>query len=192
MYSALVFYFTTCKNVLLSPRRFYRDMSITEGIRAPFYLLVAILYTVAAISYVSSYVRGYFIIPALKVNEVTSAYAAIALGLMPFFYLFIIYCQSVFIYRIGNFFGGSGNFEGAFKAIAFTMTLMVFMLIPFVGLFIAVYGLVILVMAIKEVFDIDWISATLTLIFTYVFTFALYFLALGIPAFLAKLVDMTI
>jgi hypothetical protein len=181
-------YLTICKNITLSPRRFFRGMPITEGIRKALYFTIFVYYFRSAYLYISSYHQGYFFNPVLKVNPVVSTYAAIFLGIAPFLWLLILYSESLFINRIGTFFGGVGNFEGAFKIMAYVLFFSLFLWIPVVNFIARAYALILLALGVREVFRLDWISSILTLFFAYIFTSILYLILFGFPAFMSRMV----
>lgn len=180
-------YLETCKNVLLAPVSFFKSLSITEGIRGALYFAVTIYYIRSIVFYCMSYYKGYFFNPAFKVVYPFSIFAAVFLAVTPFLLLLILYSQSIFVNRIGVFFGGTGNFEGAFKILAFVLFISLFMLIPFVGIAARAWAMIVLIIGIRYVFETDWISSILTLFFSYVFTVALYILVFGLPALFSKM-----
>lgn len=177
---------------MLSPIQFFRSMSITEGIRNAVYFSIVIFYIRSVFIYLYSLHRGYFLNPSIRVAPVSAQYAAIFLGIAPFLFLLIMYTQAVFINRIGNFFGGAGNFEGAFKVLAYVLFITLFTFIPVLGIIPAIYAGILMIIGIKIVFDIDWISSILTILFSYVFTSFLYLILFGIPAFAAKFLNINI
>ena len=184
----LLDYLTICKNLTLAPRRFFREMPITEGIRKALYFAIFIYYFRSALLYLTGYQQGYFFNPVLKVNPVVSTWAAVFLGIAPFLWLLILYSESLFINRIGTFFGGVGNFEGAFKIMAFVLFFALFLWIPVVNFIARAYALILLVLGVREVFRLDWISSILTLFFAYIFTSILYLILFGLPAFMSRMV----
>jgi hypothetical protein len=185
---AFVGFLTIGKNVMLSPRVFFRNMSITEGIRKAVYFAVFIYYIRSVVEFIVSYRMGYFFNPVIRVGEPFTFYAAILMSLIPFFLLLVLYSQAIFINRIGAFFGGIANFEGAFKILAFVLFISMFAMVPFVGIFMKIYAMLALVIGVKIVFDMDWISSILTLFFSYIFTMVLYLILIIIPALLSKMV----
>ena len=188
MISTLLNYLTTGRDVFLGPRRFFARMSITEGIRSAVFFALLMYYVRCTIYYIASYHRGYFFNPAIVVSPTFSAWAAVILALTPFLLLLIIYSQSIFVNRIGTFFGGMANFEGAFKILAFTLFVSLFKLIPYVGAAAHIWAIIVLIIGVKIVFNVDWISSILTLFFSYLFTAVLYILIFGIPALFSKMV----
>jgi hypothetical protein len=185
---AIINFLTTGKNVMLSPRAFFRAMPITEGIRKAVYFAVVIYYIRSIISFILWYRQGYFFNPSLRVGEPFTAFAAIYLSLMPFLLLLIIYTQAIFINRIGAFFGGIANFEAAFKILAFVLFISMFTLIPFVGIIFKIVSFIALIIGVKYVFDVDWMSSILTLFFSYLFTMVLYLILFVIPALFSRMV----
>ena len=180
-------YLEICKNVLLAPVRFFRTMSITEGIRGALYFAVTVYYIKSIIYFFVSYHRGYFFHPAIKVSPVFTTYSALFLLITPFLFLLVLYSQSIFINRIGTFFGGIGNLEGGFKILAFALFISLFFFIPIVGFVARVWVTIVLIIGVKEVFNTDWISSVLTLFFSYVFTMGLYIIVFGFPAMMSKM-----
>ena len=188
MRQTLLSYLTIGRDVLLAPRRFYKSMPITEGIRRAVFFAVLIYYIRSIVFFLSSYHKGYFFHPAIVVSPAFTGWAAIILAIMPFLYLLILYAQSIFVNRIGTFFGGMANFEGAFKVLAYALFVSLFIMIPFVGIAAQVWAVIVIVVGVREVFGMDWISSILTLFFSFLFTAVLYILVFGVPAFFSKMV----
>jgi hypothetical protein len=188
MRKTLLNYLTLGRNVLLAPRQFYERMPITEGIRQAVFFAILMYYIRCTIYFIVSYHRGYFFNPAIVVNPVSTPWAMIFLALTPFLLLLILYSQAIFVNRIGTFFGGMANFEGAFKILGFTLFISLFILIPFVGMAAHIWATIVLIVGVKIVFNVDWISSILTLFFSYLFTATLYILVFGIPALASKMV----
>jgi len=158
-------------------------MSITDGIREATYFALLIYYIRGFLFFLNSYSQGYFFSPRFQAVPPVTIGAFILMSLMPFFFLLILYSQSIFLYRIANFFGGAGNLEGAYKVIAFVLFLSLFQLIPFVNIAAHLYAMVLLVIGVREVFNVDWISSVLSLFFSFVFTAILYIVFFFIPAY---------
>jgi hypothetical protein len=188
MRQTLLNYLTIGRNVMLAPRQFFQRMSITEGIRQALFFVMLVYYIRCTLYFIMSYNRGYFFNPAIVVNKVTTPWAVIFLALTPFLLLLILYSQAIFVNRIGSFFGGMANFEGAFKILGFTLFISLFMLIPFVGAAAHIWASIVLIIGVRYVFNVDWISSILTLFFSYIFTAALYIIVFGIPALASKMV----
>lgn len=180
-------YLEICKNVLLAPISFFKSLSITEGIRGALYFAVSIYYIKSVAFYCISYYKGYFFNPAFKVVYPFSVFAAVFLAVTPFLLLLILYSEAIFVNRIGAFFGGTGNFEGAFKILAFVLFISLFMFIPLVGIAARAWAMIVLIIGIRYVFDTDWMSSILTLFFSYVFTVVLYVFVFGLPALFSKM-----
>lgn len=178
----------TCRHVAVSPFAFFRGMPITDGVRAPVYFALVIYYIRCCAYFYTSYRQGFFLTPEFQVHPVSVAIAIPFLLVSPFFLLLIIYAQSVLLNRIGIFFGGVGNFEGAFKILAYTLFISLFMLIPGVDVIARFYSIIVLLIGIREVFNLDWISSILALFFSFIFTAILYILLFVPPAYLSHMI----
>jgi hypothetical protein len=192
MRSSALAYLSIARQVLLAPVTFFRGMSITEGIRQATYFALFIYYFRCAFFFIGSYRQGYFFDPRFQAIAPVSAAALIMLSLIPFLLLLILYSQSIFLYRIANFFGGTANLEAAYKIFAFVLFLSLFQFIPVIGTIAHIYAIVLLIIGVREVFNVDWISSALALFFSFVFTAVLYLLFLFLPAYLLKLVFVSI
>lgn len=188
MLNTLIEYMRIARDVSLGPIRFFRRMSITEGIRhATFYALI-MYYIRTAVYFYLSYQQGYFFNPRFQAIPPVTIAAGIFMALIPFLFLLILYSQSIFLYRISNFFGGAGNLEGAYKIIAFVLFLSLFQFIPYVNIVTHTYAMILLIIGTREVFNVDWISSTLGLFFSFVFTMCLYILLFFIPSYFVGLI----
>jgi len=172
----------------MEPVGFFRRMSITEGIRQATYFALLINVLKSLIFFLGSYNQGYFFSPRFQAIPPVSVAAFFMISLIPFLLLLIMYSQSIFLYRISNFFGGIANLEGAYKIIAFVLFLSIFQFVPVVNAFTHIYAIIILIIGVREVFNIDWISSTLSLFFSFVFTAFLYVLLIFVPAFMLKFI----
>ncbi|MEW6201927.1 MAG: YIP1 family protein [bacterium] len=177
----------TCRSVLISPFAFFRRMPVTEGVSRAVYFALIMYYFRCVVYFIISYRQGYFLIPEIAVNTVSITFAAIFFAAAPFFLLLILYTQAVLLNSIGVFFGGIGNFEGAFKVLAFTLFISLFILIPGVGYIAHTYAVIVLIIGIHEVYAVDWISSILAIFFSYLFTSVLYVILFVPPAFLSKI-----
>ncbi len=183
-------YLEIARDILLSPIVFFRNMSITEGIRKPTYFALSIYYIRSAIFFVESYHRGYFFSPRFQAIPPVTIASFIFLACIPFLFLLILYSQSIFLFRIANFFGGAGNLEASYKVLAFVLCLSLFDILPIVGELVHIYALILLIIGTHEVFNIDWISSTLALFFSCVFTVFLYLILLFAPMYLLRMVNI--
>ena len=183
-------YFTIARDVVLTPIAFFRRMTITEGIRRATYFALIVYYIRSAIFFLISYHQGYFFDPRFQAIAPVSIAAGIIIALLPFLLLLILYSQSIFIYRIANFFGGAGNLEAAYKILAYVLFLSIFEVIPFVNIFVHIYAIILLIIGIREVFNVDWISSVLALFFSFVFTAFLYVLFIFIPMYIIHIVQI--
>jgi hypothetical protein len=180
-------YLAIAKDILLSPISFFRKMSITEGIRKATYFALIVYYIKCAIFFYSSFQQGYFFSPRFKAIPPVSIASFILISMIPFLLLLILYSQSIFLSRIANFFGGAGNLEAAYKVFAFVLFISLFKLIPFVDIIAEIYAIVLLIIGVREVFNVDWISSTLALFFSFIFTACLYILFFFIPLYFADM-----
>lgn len=180
-------FFTTCRSVVVSPFAFFRGLSITDGVRGPVYFALVIYYIRCCAYFYNSYRQGFFLTPRFQVAPVSVAVAIPFLLAAPFFLLLIIYAQAILLNRIGLFFGGVGNFEGAFKVLAYTLFISLFMLIPGVDVIARFYSVAVLLIGVREVFNLDWISSILALFFSFIFTAFLYIILFMPPAYLSKM-----
>jgi len=183
-------YLEIARDILLSPIAFFRRMPITEGIRKPTYFALAVYYLRSAIFFLESYHRGYFFSPRFQAIPPVTIASFIFLACIPFMFLLILYSQSIFLYRIANFFGGTGNLEASYKILSYVLCLSLFGLIPILGQLVHVYAVILLIIGTHEVFNIDWISATLALFFSFVFTIFLYLIFLFAPMYLLRMVNI--
>lgn len=184
MFKTLKAYLLIARDVTLSPIRFFRGMSITEGIRQATYYALIIYYIRSAVYFLNSYNQGYFLSPRFQAIPPVTITAAVFTAMVPFLFLMILYSQSIFLARIGNFFGGAGNLEGAYKIIAFVLFLSLFQFIPIVNIITHIYAIILLIIGVKEVFNVDWISSMLSLFFSFIFTAFLYIILFIAPSYL--------
>ncbi len=191
MRESFVEYITIARDILLTPINFFRGMSITEGIRRATYFALMIYYIRCVIYFLISYNQGYFFSPRFQTIPPVTIAAAIFIGMIPFLLLLIIYSQSIFLYRISNFFGGIGNLEGAYKILAFILFLSLFQFLPYINIVTHTYAIILIIIGTREVFNVDWISSTLALFFSFIFTAVLYLILFIIPAYLTNLVMFT-
>jgi len=180
-------YLVIAKDILLGPVSFFRKMSITEGIRKATYFALIIYYARSFVFFLSSYQQGYFFSPRFQAIPPVSIASFIFISMIPFLLLLILYSQSIFLFRIANFFGGTGNLEAAYKIIAFVLFLSLFQFIPFINIAAHLYAIMLLIVGIREVFNVDWISSTLSLFFSFVFTAFLYILFFFAPAYFVNM-----
>jgi len=188
MKESFLAYAAIARDIVVSPVSFFRGMSITEGIRRATYFALLVYYIRCFLFFLGSYQQGYFFTPRFQATIVVTVPMAIFMALMPFLFLLILYAQSIFLYRIGNFFGGTANLEGAYKVLAFVLFLSIFQFIPYLNVIVHTYAIILLIIGIREVFNIDWISSILALFFSFVFTAFLYIILFFVPAYLTKLV----
>ncbi|MEW5945702.1 MAG: YIP1 family protein [bacterium] len=181
-------YLVICRDVVISPFAFFRKMPIAEGVRKAMFFALIIYYVRCVVYFVTAYRQGYFLIPEIKVTPVSSTFAALFLAASPFFLLLILYTQSTLLNRIGVFFGGIGNFEGAFKILAYTLFISLFLLIPGVDIVARVYSIAVLLIGTRGVYSIDWISSLIALFFSFMFTAFLYILLFVPPAYFSRMV----
>lgn len=191
MRDSVLEYLAIARDVLLSPVSFFRRMPITEGIRRATYFALLIYYIKCMFFFISSYQQGYFFSPRFQAIPPVSIAAFVFISLIPFLFLLILYSQSIFLYRIANFFGGAGNLEAAYKVIAFVLFLSLFQVIPYINIIVHTYAIIILIIGIREAFNVDWISSTLALFFSFVFTAFLYILFFFVPAYFAEIFLLT-
>lgn len=184
-------FFAICRNVTISPFAFFRNLEITEGLRRPVYFALIMYYIRGAGEFYASYKRGWFLIPEIQVHPVSSTFAAAALCVAPFLLLLIIYSQSIMLDRISKFFGGAGNLEGALKVIAYTLFISLFMLIPGVDIVARIYSVIVLIIGAKEIYNLDWISAILGMLFSFLFTAVLYIFLFMIPAYFMNMITVS-
>lgn len=187
MRKSFISYAELARDIVVSPLSFFRGMNITEGIRQATYFALLVYYIRCALYFFLSYRQGYFFTELFQATVIVTTPMAIFMALMPFLFLLILYSQSIFMYRIGNFFGGSGNLEAAYKILAFVLFLSLFQFLPYLNVITHTYAIILLIIGIREVFNVDWISATLSLFFSFIFTAFLYVILLFIPAYLTKL-----
>jgi hypothetical protein len=183
-------YFKIAKDILFSPVAFFRGMTITEGIRRATYFALLVYYIRSLIFFLSSYYQGYFFDPRFQAIPPVSVAAFIVIALIPFMLLLILYSQSIFLYRIANFFGGVANLEAGYKILAFVLFLSIFQLIPYLNIPIHLYAIILLIIGIREVFNVDWISSILSLFFSFVFTAFLYVLFLFLPLYVVHIIQI--
>ena len=188
MRESIVAYATIARDVVLTPVAFFRRMSITEGIRQATYFALIVYFIRCALYFLLSYRQGFFFTPLLQATAVITVPMAVFLALAPFLFLIILYSQSIFLYRISNFFGGAANLEAAYKVLAFVLYLSVFQFFPYINIVFHIYAILLLIIGIREVFNVDWISSALALFFSFVFTAFLYVLLFFVPAYLAKII----
>ncbi|MFA6450776.1 MAG: YIP1 family protein [bacterium] len=190
MFDGALAYFTIARDVLLGPVSFFRRITITEGIRRATYFALIIYFIRSLLFFLLSLHQGYFIDPRFQAIAPVSVSAFIVLSLIPFMFLLILYSQSIFLYRIANFFGGVGNLEAAYKILAFVLFLSIFQIIPYVNIVVHIYAIILLIIGVREVFNVDWISSTLALFFSFIFTAFLYVLFLFIPLYLVHIIQI--
>ena len=188
MRESFLAYAAIARDVMLTPVNFFRRMSITEGIRQATYFALIVYYIRCFLFYVGSYQQGYFFTPRFQATIVVTIPMAIFLALMPFLFLLILYSQSIFLYRISNFFGGAANLEGSYKVLAFVLFLSIFQFVPYLNVIVHTYAIILLIIGVREVFNIDWISSVLALFFSFIFTAFLYVLLFFVPAYLMKMI----
>jgi hypothetical protein len=187
---AVLAYYTIARDILLGPVTFFRRMTITEGIRRATYFALLVYFIRSMLFFLLGLHQGYFFDPRIQAIAPVSAAAFIVLSLIPFLFLIILYSQSIFLYRIANFFGGVGNLEAAYKILAFVLFLSIFQVIPFVNIVVHIYAIILLIIGIREVFNVDWISSVLALFFSFVFTAFLYIIFIFVPLYVVKIIQI--
>ncbi len=183
-------YYKFGKDLFISPRAFFRGMSITEGIRGATYFALVMYFIRAGLYFLMSWQRGYFFDPRFQAIPPVTIASFFLISLIPFLLLLILYSQSIFLYRISNFFGGTGNLEAAYKVLAFVLLISLFGLVPYIGMLFHIYAVILLIIGVREVFNIDWISSILALFFSLVFTAVLYVIFLFIPLYAMQMIKI--
>ena len=182
--------YTFGKDLFISPIAFFRKMPITEGIRGATYFALVMYFIRSSVFFLASWQQGYFFDPRFQAIPPVTVAAFAAISLIPFLLLLILYSQSIFLYRISNFFGGAGNLEAAYKVLAFVLLISLFSLVPYIGLLFHLYAILVLILAVREVFNIDWISSILALFFSFVFTAVLYVLFMFLPLYALHMIQI--
>lgn len=185
MRESALHYLKTARDVIISPFAFYRMLSVKEGVRDAMYFILVVLMLRSLGYFWQSYETGYFLMPEIKVSPVFTTGAFLFTLATPVLYLIILYVQSLFIVRIGNFFGGVGNLEGAFKIMAYTQVITLFLFVPIINIVARIFAIIVLIIGIREVFRTDWLSAVLTLFFSWLFTSVIYLVVFVPPAMLS-------
>lgn len=187
MKNSFIRYAEIARDVVVSPISFFRGLDITEGIRQATYFALLVYFIRCGLYFFLSYRQGYFFTELFQATIIVTVPMAIFMALLPFMFLLILYSQSIFLYRIGNFFGGTGNLEAAYKVLAFVLFLSIFQFLPYLNVITHLYAILLLIIGIREVFNVDWISSTLALFFSFIFTAFLYVILMFVPAYLTQL-----
>ena len=188
MGNSLLKYLRFARDITISPFAFFRSMSVKEGVREAFYFLFFCLFLRIAERYMTAQKMGYFIIQQFKVAPTLTTGSFLFLLATPVIIMLVLYVQSLFMVRIGVFFGGVGNLEGSFKIISFPQFLSLFYFIPYLGIAFHFYAVFLLLAGLVIVFRVDWISAVLTAFFSWLFTFIVYMLVTIPPAYFSGMI----
>ncbi len=184
-------YLLIMRDIIVSPFTFFRRMPLTEGVKTATYYALIIYVIKSAVFFFMSWRQGFFFSEEFRAIPPVTIGSGIFLAMVPFLLLLILYAQSVFLFRIANFFGGIANLEAAYKILAYCLIFSLLQFVPIVNIAAKVYGICIIIIGIREVFNIDYLSAALSLLFSFLFTTVLYIILLIIPMYFFHFFMMT-
>ena len=153
--------------ILLSPRRFYLNLSVEGPVREPavFVLLVGALMGIltAAVAIVSNLVFG-----ELNASEVgLTVFEALLFALLSPLAVGVV--AGVYLLSIRTFVGKVGTFQEVYRMAAYAFGALILAWIPILGAFAVTYALMVLMgIAVRSVYRTSLLTAVVTVLVSFI------------------------